>query len=249
MTVEETRTLAEVPGDRGRPIVGHTFDVLSGRLYNSRERYDRYGPVSWLRAFGRKQVSVIGPDGAAAVLQNRDRAFANGPGWGFLIGKFFPRGLMLLDFDEHHRHRRIMQQAFTADRLAGYLDPMNATLADGLRGAGSPTASSASIPRSRSSPSTSRRARSWAPSSAPEADRLNRAFAAACAAVRRCVRFPVPGLRWSRGLRGRAVLERYLRPRSPAKRAGDDNDLFTALCPGRAEDDGTASPTTTSSTT
>ena len=42
------------------------------------------------------------------VLQNREHAYANGPGWSFLIGPFFHGGLMLLDFDEHHRHRRIM---------------------------------------------------------------------------------------------------------------------------------------------
>src|ERR1700712_4949677 len=125
--------LKEIPGDFGKPLVGHTFDVLSGKSYN-RERYDRYGPVYWTKAFGRKAVNFVGPDAVGEVLQNRDHAFANGPGWGFLIGKFFPRGLMLLDFDEHHRHRRIMQQAFTNERLAGYLGPMNQTLAAGIAG-------------------------------------------------------------------------------------------------------------------
>ena len=104
-----------MPGDNGLPLVGHTFQVLSGKLYNSRERYDRYGPGSWTERLRPQAVTFIGPEAVGEVLQNRDHAFANGPGWGFLIGKFFHRGLMLLDFDEHHRHRRIMQQAFTAD--------------------------------------------------------------------------------------------------------------------------------------
>ena len=72
--------LREVPGDGGLPLFGYTFDVLSGKLYNSRERYDKYGPVSWMRAFGQRYVTVVGPEAAGIVLQNRDRAFASGPG-------------------------------------------------------------------------------------------------------------------------------------------------------------------------
>ena len=34
-------------------------------------------------------------------------------------------GLMFLDFEEHHFHRRIMQEAFTRERLNGYLHPMD----------------------------------------------------------------------------------------------------------------------------
>ncbi len=126
--------LRELPGDRGLPVFGSTFEVLSGRVYNTRRRYDRYGPVSWLRAFGRRMVTVRGPEPAGVVLQDRGRAFASGPGWSTLIGPFFHGGLMLLDFDEHHRQRRIMQQAFTAERLAGYLEPMNTTLVNAVAG-------------------------------------------------------------------------------------------------------------------
>ena len=39
-----------------------------------------------------------------------------------MIGPFFNRGLMMLDFDEHMYHRRIMQEAFTRSRLTGYVD-------------------------------------------------------------------------------------------------------------------------------
>jgi cytochrome P450 len=237
VTVDETRPLADVPGDRGWPIVGHTFDVLSGKLYNSRERYDRYGPVSWLRAFGRKQVTVTGPEGAAVVLQNRDHAFANGPGWGFLIGRFFPRGLMLLDFDEHHRHRRIMQQAFTADRLAGYLDPMNATLSDGLAG-WRPDRDFRFYPAIKKLTFDVAARTFMGAELGAEADRLNGAFVACVRGGTAVLRFPVPGLRWSRGLHGRRVLEQFLRPRVAAKRASKDNDLFGALARARAEDDG-----------
>ena len=51
---------------------------------------------------------------------NRDKAFSSTRGWQPVIGPFFDRGIMLLDF-EHRDHRRIMQQAFTRSCLNGYL--------------------------------------------------------------------------------------------------------------------------------
>jgi len=53
--------LPPVPGGRGLPLIGSTFEFLSGRLWNTRERYDRYGPVSSMRAFGIKVIHVQGP--------------------------------------------------------------------------------------------------------------------------------------------------------------------------------------------
>ena len=72
-----------------------------------------------MRAFGMQVVTVQGPE-AASVRCCRTAITPSPAGRAgrFLIGPFFHRGLMLLDFDEHHRHRRIMQQAFTAERLA-----------------------------------------------------------------------------------------------------------------------------------
>ena len=63
---------------------------------------------------------ALGPDATQAVLVNKDKAFSQ-TGWEYFIGPFFRRGLMLLDFDEHLYHRRIMQEAFTRTRLEGYL--------------------------------------------------------------------------------------------------------------------------------
>ena len=47
---------------------------------------------------------------------------------------------------------------------------------------------------------------------------------------------PVPGGRCWTGLQGRRVLEEFIRAELPAKRAGQGDDLFTALCHARDED-------------
>jgi cytochrome P450 len=227
--------LPAVPGHRGLPLVGSTFEFLSGKLWNTRERYDRYGPVSSMRAFGIKVIHAQGPDAVGQVLQNRDRAYASGPGWSYLIGPFFRRGLMLLDFEEHHQHRRIMQQAFTSDRLAGYLDPMNVTLAAGLDGwiASGQFRVYPAIKQLTLDVAT----RTFMGAQlGPEADRLNRAFGDCVRAGTAILRFPVPGCRWARGLTGREALERFLRPQLAARRASHGSDLFSALCHARSDD-------------
>ncbi|PZS15371.1 MAG: cytochrome P450 [Pseudonocardiales bacterium] len=231
---ESDHRAAAVPGDGGLPLLGYTAQFISGKLTTSRERYDRYGPVSWIRVFGLKVVTAQGPDACGEVLQNRSHAFGSGAGWSFLIGPFFRRGLMLLDFEEHHLHRRIMQQAFTSDRLAGYLEPMNTAIADGM--ARWPAGGEIRVYPTVKQLTLDVATRTFMGAQLDVgADRLNTALVDCVRAGTAAVRFPVPGLRWARGLAGRTALERFLYPHLPAKRAGDAQDLFSALCHARGE--------------
>ena len=227
--------LRPVPGEHGPPVVGHTLHVMRDPLGWARYFYDRYGPVSWTSVFGLRMVAAAGPDAAERVLVNRDKAFSNGRGWEYFIGPFFRRGIMLLDFDEHRYHRRIMQQAFTRQRLADYLSSMNPCIAAGI----------AALPAEgviRAHPAFKRLTLDLATRTfmggelGHGADRVNRAFVDLVRAGTAYLRFPVPGLRWSRGLRARRVLEDVLRAQLPAKRAAGGTDLFSALCQARSED-------------
>src|ERR1700712_451615 len=91
-----------------------------------------YGDLYTLRAFGVTMHVTAGADAAEQVLVNRDRTFASGPAWSHFIGPFFHRGLMLLDFNEHLHHRRILQHAFTNDALRRYHAVMAPHVRDGL---------------------------------------------------------------------------------------------------------------------
>ncbi len=125
--------LKPVLGTAGMPLLGHTLDYIRFGSNFSRARYQRLGPVSWMGAFGTKIVAVAGPDAIQEVLTTKAKSFSQ-DGWTYLIDAFFHRGLMLMSFDEHRMHRRIMQEAFTRDRLAGYVDQLGPTLEASIPG-------------------------------------------------------------------------------------------------------------------
>ena len=104
------------------PVLGlpHLLQLRFHPIDHNQWLRDAYGEVYRLNVFGIRMFVTVGADMAEQVLVNRDRNFANGPAWSHFIGPFFHRGIMLLDFDEHLYHRRILQHAFTNDALRSY---------------------------------------------------------------------------------------------------------------------------------
>ena len=113
--------LAPVPGTPGPPVLGHTLSYIRYGHAFTRARHAALGPVSWCGFVGEDVVIAAGPDATHAVLTNPEKAYSQ-DGWRFLVDDFFHRGLMLLDGDDHRTHRRVMQEAFTAPRVRGYVD-------------------------------------------------------------------------------------------------------------------------------
>jgi cytochrome P450 len=225
--------LREIPGDPGWPLVGRSIEFLLHFDTAIHRRYARYGEVSWTRGFGTRFIALLGPDANQFVYQNRGDLFASA-GWEFFLANFFRRGLMLLDFDEHRMHRRIMQAAFTREALAGYLQLMNPGIAAGLAawqpGEGfkvfdhlkALTLDLASVAFIGHPPG-------------PEAAALNKAFLDTVRAPTDVIRYPLPFTRWRRGIVGRRVLEDFFRRELPAKRASAAGDLFARLCHARTD--------------
>ncbi|MGH3664198.1 MAG: cytochrome P450, partial [Micromonosporaceae bacterium] len=166
---------------------------------------------------------------------NPHKAFASGPAWSYFIGPFFHRGIMLLDFDEHLRHRRILQQAFTSDRLRGYLDRMQPAITQRL-GRWQPGQRFQVYPAMKQLTLDLATDIFMGGQLSDEADRLNQAFADCVRAGTAYLRFNLPGLRWSRGLAGRRKLEDFLYAALPTRRASGGDDLFSVLCRASSDD-------------
>src|SRR5262249_27228328 len=124
------RALSHIPGDDGWPLVGHTFQALADPKGFVERRVARYGPVYRSRIFGELSVSLIGPEGNELLLLDPEKNFSSAHGWGMILERLFPRGLMLLDFDEHRLHRRALSVAFKAGAMRSYLAQLNAGIAE-----------------------------------------------------------------------------------------------------------------------
>ncbi|MDR3415979.1 MAG: cytochrome P450 [Nevskia sp.] len=233
-TVTAAKDLREIPGDGGWPLIGDSLDYIFRLDRAIHERYEKYGEVSWGKAFGTRAIALLGPDANQFVLQNRGDLFASSA-WEHFIANFFYRGLMLLDFDEHRMHRRLMQGAFQREALAGYLQLMNPRIASTIAG----WQSGARFRvydhlKALTLDLGSEAFLGHLPG--PEAERLTQAFLDTVRAPTDLIRYPLPGTRWRRGVIGRRVLEEYFRRELPAKRASQDADLFAQLCRAHTED-------------
>lgn len=224
----------QLPGETGLPVIGHSLAFLYSPLDTALRYYDRHGPIFWMSAFGLTGVIMVGPEANQFVLRNKDDVFSNRKGWEFYIGKFFHRGIMLLDFEEHKYHRSIMQAAFKKPVLVQYLEHMNPAIREGIQ-QWQPGARFMVLPHIKQLTLDIATDVFMGESLGPEATRINQAFVDCVRAGTALARFPAPGGRWKKGLKGRKILENFFRKRIPGKRQNPGEDLFSRLC--QAEDE------------
>jgi cytochrome P450 len=230
---QEVRDLPQVlASDKGLPFLGRVFDYAKDPVALMRHQWETYGAVTPFNSLGEVGAMVLGPDACAEVLQNKDKAFASGPGWGKIVGPFFNGGLMLIDFEEHHAHRRIMQEAFTRPRLESYTRHMQPAIAKGMAGwgDGGEFKSYWRLKQLTLDIAADIFMGGAAETSPAEMDRVNKAFIACVQAASGIVRADVPMTRWGRAFKGRKVLEEFLGHYLPAKRATATDDIFSVLC-------------------
>jgi len=216
--------LAELIRMRTQPIVRN--DLMR----------EKYGEVIRMKVFGIEMYPCYGLDAAEQVLINRDRNFAAGPAWGHFIGPFFRRGLLLLDFEEHLHHRRILQAAFANQALRRYHEVMLPHIKRGMA-----DWDKVADPRMNElfkKLTLDLALETFVGIDLPQAeqDRINKAFIDAVRAGTSVVRANVPFTPWARGLRARKELEDFFYQHLPEKRRTGGDDLFAQLCLAESED-------------
>ena len=156
---------------------------------------------------------------------------------GAILGLLFPRGLMLLDFEEHRLHRRALSVAFKSG-------PMKSYLADLDRGIAARVAQWKAQPgQMLFYPAMKQLTLDLAATSflgadiGPEVDEITRAFVDMVAAAVAGSASPCRARRWRRGVGGRKRIVAYFSEQIPLRRAkGGGDDLFSQLCHATHED-------------
>jgi cytochrome P450 len=231
--------LKPVMGDAGLPVIGHMIEFFRGGPNYLMHLYNTNGPISFADSPALPAVTALGPDAAQAIYSNRNKDYSQ-EGWLPAIGPFFHRGLMLLDFEEHMFHRRIMQEAFVRTRLVGYTEQVDSVVSKVI-------ANDWVIndPRFLLYPAMKQMTLDIAsmvfmghePGSDHElVTKVNNAFTTTVRAGNAIIRTGVPPFTWWRGLQARKLLENYFAERVKERRGHDGSDLLSVLCQTEDED-------------
>ena len=238
--------LKPVMGNAGLPVLGHLIEIFRGGPEFVLKGYRKYGPVYYTKTPALDAIAALGPDATQEVFTNRNKDFST-VAWQDVIGPFFKRGLMLMDFDEHMYHRRIMQEAFIRTRLSGYVEHMD-TVATKVVARDWP----ANDRRFLFMPAVKELTLDIAsvvfmghePGSDHElVTRIKQAYETTTRAGGAIIRTPVPPFKWWRGLQARKVLEDYFVERVRERRNAEGTDMLTVLCHTADEDGNTFTDT------
>ncbi|MFL5253922.1 MAG: cytochrome P450 [Rhodopila sp.] len=227
---------SHIPGEKGLPIVGSTFAVLSDPKRFFEAAGSRYGKVVRANILGETGVTLLGPEANELVLFDQQRLFSSTFGWGRFMDRVFPRGLMMMDFDEHRLQRRVLSVAFKAGPMKAYLATLDAGIA--VRVAAWRAAPGPML----FYPAMKRLTLDLAATSflgvniGPETEAVTAAFIDMVAATVAPVRTPLPGTQMQRGVRGRARIVDWLSREVPIRREKGGDDLFSELCHARMDD-------------
>ena len=226
-------------GDRGLPVVGHLIEMMRGGPDYLLFLYQTEGRVIFGDSPVLPGVAALGPDAAQIIYSNKNKDYSQ-QGWIPVIGPFFHRGLMLLDFEEHMFHRRIMQEAFVRTRLAGYIEQVDTVASQVITNEWV-----ANDSRFLLYPAMKKLTLDIAsmvfmghePGSDQElVTKVNTAFTTTTRAGNAIIRVGVPPFTWWRGLQARKLLENYFAERVEERRGKDGSDLLSVLCQTEDED-------------
>ena len=103
-TPPKRNSLRHIPGDEGWPIIGRTLKILADPKGEVERMAAKYGPIYRTHVLGETSITALGPEANELVLFDQQKLFSSTHGWAIVLGRLFPRGLMLLDFDEHRLH-------------------------------------------------------------------------------------------------------------------------------------------------
>ncbi len=228
--------LAHIPGTDGWPILGSTLQLLADPKGEVERRYKEYGSVYRSRAFGGRSVALLGPEANEFVLFDQGKNFSSTHGWGLILDRLFPRGLMLLDFDEHRMHRKALSVAFKAGPMKSYLASLNEGIAHGLAGWRAKGPDLVFYPAIKQLTLDLAAVSFLGTDVGPDVEAVKRAFVDMVAAAVSVIRKPIPGTQMARGVAGRAFMIDYFGRQIDARRAGAGEDLFTQLCKATTDD-------------
>jgi cytochrome P450 len=236
-TPPKPKALRHIPGSEGWPFIGNTLKVLADPKGSVEKAAAKYGPIYRTRLFGETSLTLLGPEANELVLFDQARLFSSTHGWGPILGLLFPRGLMLLDFEEHRLHRRTLSVAFKSGPMKSYLVDLDRGIAARVKQWKAQPGEMLVYPAMKQLTLDLAATSFLGADIGPEVDEITRAFVDMVAAAVAPIRHPLPFTQMGRGVAGRKRIVAYFSEQIPLRRArGGGGDLFSQLCQATHED-------------
>ena len=236
-TPPRRNSLTHIPGDEGWPLIGKTLEVLADPKGQVERQSKKYGLVYRSHLFGETSLVLLGPEANELVLFDQAKQFSSTLGWGRILGLLFPRGLMLLDFEEHRLHRRALSVAFKSGPMKSYLADLDTGIAARVAQWKAQPGPMLFYPAMKQLTLDLAATSFLGAGIGPEVDEITRAFVDMVAASVAVIRKPLPGTPMARGVKGRKRIVAYFSEQIPLRRAkGGGDDLFSQLCHATHED-------------
>src|SRR6188474_1035653 len=236
-TPPRRNSLTHIPGDEGWPLIGKTLEVLADPKGQVERAAAQYGLVYRTHLFGETSLTLLGPEANELVLFDQAKLFSSTHGWGPILGRLFPRGLMLLDFEEHRLHRRALSVAFKSGPMKSYLADLDTGIAARVAQWKAQPGPMLFYPAMKQLTLDLAATSFLGAGIGPEVDEITRAFVDMVAASVAVIRKPLPGTQMARGVKGRKRIVAYFSEQIPLRRAkGGGDDLFSQLCHATHED-------------
>jgi cytochrome P450 len=242
LTPPRRQALSHIPGDEGWPVIGRTLQVLADPKGEVERMAAKYGLIYRNRILGETSITLLGPDANELLLFDQNRLFSSTYGWGTILGRLFPRGLMLLDFDEHRLHRRALSVAFKAGPMKSYLAALDAGIARRVAEWRRRPGEMLFYPAMKQLTLDLAATSFLGTEIGPEVKEITKAFVDMVAASIAPIRTPLPGTQMARGVKGRERIVAYFSEQIPIRRAKGGEDLFSQLCQATHEDGALLSP-------
>ncbi|MEA2832015.1 MAG: hypothetical protein QOG66_217 [Methylobacteriaceae bacterium] len=230
------KDLAHIPGESGWPIVGNTLRALRDPIGHVEGMHGKYGPIYRNYLLGFHGVTLLGPEANEFILFDQQRLFSSTMGWGPILERLFPRGLMLLDFDEHRLHRKALSVAFKSGPMKSYLEELNRGIAERVARWMSGERQFLFYPAIKQLTLDLAATSFIGDDPQLHSAEVNRAFVEMVAAAVTPVRKPIPGTQMYRGVQGRKRIVELFSREIPRRRQAGGEDIFSQLCRATYED-------------
>src|SRR6202048_5047675 len=235
-TPPKRNSLTHIPGDEGWPFIGKTLDVLADPKGQVERQSAKYGLVYRSHLFGETSLVMLGPEANELVLFDQAKLFSSTLGWGRILGLLFPRGLMLLDFEEHRLHRRALSVAFKSGPMKSYLADLDTGIAARVAQWKARPGPMLLYPAMKQVTLDLAATSVLGAGIRPEGEKPPRLFVDVVAPAVGGTQKPLPGTKMARGVKGRRRIVAYFSEQIPIRRAKGGEDLFSQLCRATHED-------------